>query len=179
MVGAEQKDLKLLENIKKYVLENYIEENDDYQVSDASLFGVDLKEKSSVKFSVFDDFEGLLNLKNRNDETWQQAVFYLIDKKEYSDPEVYKRASISKQTFSKIRCDINYQPNKDTAIQMCIGLKLNIDETVDLMCKAGYTLSSSIKRDLVVKYFIEQKIYKMDDLNIVLDDMDLKLFPIN
>ena len=62
---------------------------------------------------------------------------------------------------------------------MCIGLKLNLDETLDLMEKAGYTLSESIKRDLVVKYFIEEKIYKMDDLNIVLDDMNLKLFPIN
>ena len=121
----------------------------------------------------------LVDLKDKLDETWQQALFNYIDIKEYRDPEVYKRASISKQTFSKIRSDINYQPNKDTAIQICIGLKLNIDESTDLLKKAGFALSKSIKRDLVVRYFIENEIYLMDDLNLVLNEMHLKIFPIN
>ena len=171
-----QIDAKLLEKVKKYIVDNYVEEIEE-ECSDASIFGV--FEESEIKFSTLEIPRSLKNINDDIDYTWQQSVFRLIDKKEYTDPEVYKRASISKQTFSKIRCDVNYQPNKDTAIQMCIGLKLNLDETYDLMEKAGYTLSASIKRDLVVRYFIEEKIYKMDDLNIVLDGMHLKLFPIN
>ena len=62
---------------------------------------------------------------------------------------------------------------------MCIGLKLNIDDTLDLLAKAGYTLSNSIKRDLVVRYFIENEIYNVDEMNLVLDEFKLKLFPIN
>lgn len=170
-------DTKLLERVKQYVVDNYVEgfEEEDCLYSPSTNCISDLE----INYSTFEKPAGLKHINDRMDDTWQESVFYLIDKKNYSDPEVYKRASISKQTFSKIRCDVFYQPNKDTAIQMCIGLKLNLDETLDLMEKAGYTLSESIKRDLVVKYFIEEKIYKMDDLNIVLDDMNLKLFPIN
>ena len=75
--------------------------------------------------------------------------------------------------------DINYKPNKDISIQLCIGLKLNIDDSLDLLKKAGYSLSNSIKRDLVVKYFIENRIYNIDELNLVLEELELKLFPIN
>lgn len=176
MNKATQINTKLLEKVKKYLLDNYIEDTVE-ECSDASIFGV--FEEKEIKYSIFETPKGLKNINNNIDLTWQQSVFNLIDRKDYTDPEVYKRASISKQTFSKIRCDVNYQPNKDTAIQMCIGLKLNLDETYDLMEKAGYTLSASIKRDLVVKYFIDEKIYKMDDLNMVLNEMNLKLFPIN
>ena len=176
MKRASQRVTSLLEKINIYIVDNYVEGSEG-ECSDASIFGV--FEENEIKFSTVDIPRSLKNINDDIDYTWQQSVFRLIDKKEYTDPEVYKRASISKQTFSKIRCDVNYQPNKDTAIQMCIGLKLNLDETYDLMEKAGYTLSASIKRDLVVRYFIEEKIYKMDDLNIVLDDMHLKLFPIN
>ena len=72
---------------------------------------------------------------------------------------------ITKQTFSKIRNETNYHPDKETAVKMCFGLKLNIDETVDLLAKAGYTLSMSIKQDLIIRYFIEHKAYDVIDLN--------------
>ncbi len=103
--------------------------------------------------------------------TWQQSVFSIIDKKyesnptEWKDSKVYKRAMITKQTFSKIRNETNYHPDKETAVKMCFGLKLNIDETVDLLAKAGYTLSMSIKQDLIIRYFIEHKAYDVIDLN--------------
>ena len=139
-------------------------------------------EERSLSSSKSSSINKSLNIKNKLfnvEETWQQALFKWIDDKELKDPDVYKRANISKQTFSKIRGDINYQPNKDTSIQLCIGLKLNIDDSLDLLKKAGYSLSNSIKRDLVVKYFIENRIYNIDELNLVLEELELKLFPIN
>lgn len=139
-------------------------------------------EERSLSSSKSSSINKSLNIKNKLfnvEETWQQALFKWIDDKELKDPDVYKRANISKQTFSKIRGDINYQPNKDTSIQLCIGLKLNIDDSLDLLRKAGYSLSNSIKRDLVVKYFIENRIYNIDELNLVLEELELKLFPIN
>ena len=168
----------LLQKVKSYINDNYVEE--EYVESEdsiAALFGVDKSLKED--FSVFKTPKSLKGLNDDLDKTWQQTVFKIIDTKEYSDPEVYKRASISKQTFSKIRSSENYQPNKDTAIQMCFGLKLNLDESIDLMAKAGYILSSSIKRDLVVRYFIQERIYSIDDMNGILEELDMKLFPIN
>lgn len=113
------------------------------------------------------------------DETWQETVLRLIDEKELKDSYVYKKASISKQTFSKIRSNVNYQPNKDTAIQICFGLELNLDNSLDLISKAGFTLSKSIKRDVVIKYFLEHKIYDIDVINEYFHKMNYKLFPIN
>ena len=178
MNNTTQIDAKLLEKVKQYVADNYIDGVDD-EDSMCDPFLCENISDLEINYTTFEAPSRLKNIDTRMDDTWQESVFNLIDKKEYSDPEVYKRASISKQTFSKIRCDVYYQPNKDTAIQMCIGLKLNLDETLDLMEKAGYTLSRSIKRDIVVKYFIKEKIYKMDELNIALYNMNLKLFPIN
>lgn len=164
----------LLSQVKKYVKDNYVEikrecckakkiENIDYTFEDKLCLSLSSIDEISIKA----------------EESWQQSLFRWIDEKGYKDSEVYKRSNISKQTFSKIRSNDEYQPNKDTAIQLCFGLKLGIDDTLDLIGKAGFYLSDSIKRDLVVRYFIEKGIYEMDTLNIILDEMKLKLFPIN
>lgn len=110
--------------------------------------------------------------------SWQTIVLKYIDAKGYTDPEVYKRANISKQAFSKIRSDASYHPNKETAIQMCFGLKLNLEESLDLLDRAGYTLSSTSKRDLIIMSFIMNEKYDISELNDVLYSINLKLFPI-
>lgn len=113
-----------------------------------------------------------MNISTKMTGTWQSCVFQIIDAKGYYEPDVYKRALISKQTFSKIRSDINYQPKRTTAIQMCFGLKLSIDESVDLMAKAGFAFSYANPSDIVCRYFIENKNYDIDDLNMGLAEID-------
>ena len=108
------------------------------------------------------------------DSTWQQTLFNIIDERGLDEVIIYKKASITKQTFSKIRSDINYHPDKDTAIRLCISLRLNIDDTIDFLAKAGYTLSKAIKRDLVIKYFIEREEYDMDEIDEILYELKLK-----
>lgn len=164
-------EAKLLE-IKKYVEENYIEGFDDS-------FGKKCRISSNVTapYSLADDVESLQRKIKRNvSDTWQRALFNIIDSRFLNEVECYKRAYITKQTFSKIRSDENYHPDKDTAIRMCIGLKLNLDDTLDLLSKAGYTLSPSIERDLVVRYFIESKEYSVIDIDIALEDLGMKQF---
>lgn len=168
-------DKKIIKKIKEYIKINYEKPKKKRTME----YGAKLKTSVQYDSCLFLNEEISSNISLEIKSTWQEMVFNTIDKKEYKDPDVYKRANLSKQTFSKIRCDVNYQPNKDTAIQMCIGLKLSMDESLDLLAKAGYTLSNGIKRDLVVRYFIENQIYNVDEMNIVLDEFKLKLFPIN
>lgn len=155
-------DKKLLQ-IKKYIDENFAHRN---HKNEMPVYGCDFEEFEELKKRIL----------ARKSKTWQEALFALIDKKGYKDSDVYKRCGVTKQTFSKIRSDENYHPDKYTAIRLCIGLKLNIDETLNLLNMAGYTLSPSIKRELVVEYFIENKVYNMMDLNIVLDKLKLRIF---
>ncbi|CCY07574.1 macro domain protein [Coprobacillus sp. CAG:698] len=61
---------------------------------------------------------------------------------------------------------------------MCFGLKLNLEESLDLLDRAGYTLSSTSKRDLIIMSFIMNEKYDISELNDVLYSINLKLFPI-
>ena len=101
---------------------------------------------------------------------------YLYAQKNLTNAEVYKRALISKQLFSKIKLNPNYHPDKKTAMRLCIGAKLNLDETKDLLARAGYALSPCDKRDIIFSYFIEHGVYDMVEIDIALEEHDLPCF---
>lgn len=95
-------------------------------------------------------------------------LFELIDQRGMNDPDVYRTANITRQTFSKLRSKRNYVPRKKTAIALVIALKLNIEEAEDLLERAGMILSKSITFDLIIRYFIEKKNYDIYAINIAL-----------
>lgn len=109
-------------------------------------------------------------------DTFQQYLLYLIESKGLSNAEVYKRAIVTKQVFSKIKLNPDYHPDKATAMRLCVGAKLNLDETTDLLARAGYALSPCNRRDIIFSYFIEKNIYDMIEIDIVLEEYGLPCF---
>ena len=106
-------------------------------------------------------------------DTFPQYLLYLIEQKGMENAEVYKRAIVDRKVFSKIKNNPDYHPQKLTALCLCIGAKLNMDESRDLLARAGYALSPCDKTDIIFSYFIEHEIYDMIELEIQLEEHGL------
>lgn len=102
-------------------------------------------------------------------DTFSEYLMYLIGQNGLTNTEVYKRAMLSKKVFSKIKNDPMYHPNRNTALRLCVGAKLNMDQTKELLARAGYALSPCDKTDIVFSYFIENKKYDIIELDIQLE----------
>lgn len=106
-------------------------------------------------------------------DTYSEYLMYLIRERNMENGKVWKRAIVDKKIFSKIKNNRNYHPNKLTALCLCVGAKLNLDEAKDLLARAGYALSPCDKTDIIFAYFIENEIYDMIELDIQLEEHGL------
>lgn len=103
-------------------------------------------------------------------ESFRECLFRLINERHLKDSEVYKKANVSKKVFSKIRVNEDYTPKKVTIFALAVSLKLDMDETKDLLSKAGYAFRPSKLQDLIVASFIRSGDYDINDVNLYLFD---------
>lgn len=139
--------------------------------------------KKSCKEASF-DYEDFIEKKDsaleermrHMSDTFQEYLMYLISSRNLTNAEVYKRAIVTKQLFSKIKLNPDYHPDKATAMRLCVGAKLNLDETKDLLARAGYALSPCDKRDIIFSFFIENEVFDMIEIDIALEEHGLPCF---
>ena len=100
-----------------------------------------------------------------------EFLFLLMEIHGYKDKDsiLYKKAGISRQLWSSIISGKS-MPGINTVLKIVFALELNNRECKYLLKKAGFTLASSSKFSLIIRYCIENKIYDLLIVNQYLEE---------
>ena len=113
-------------------------------------------------------------LASNKGKTFRTVLLEYIDKSGHSDPDIYKRAGCSRQLFYKIKNVKSYHASKDLVMAFCLALELNAEDAIVLLKSAGYALSNGDNRDIVFAFCIDNKVYDLMTVNVLLDEEGLE-----
>lgn len=120
-------------------------------------------------------FSEIQEFLKKNDAGFRDTLLKYIDRTGKKDSVIYKKANIDRRLYSKILNVQGYNPSKPTAIAFAIALELNLEETKDLIGRAGYALSAASTFDRIVEFFILEGNYDIYEINEALFHFDQSL----
>lgn len=157
------------DKLKKFINDNLEVEKQRYSFKVFGSAKAMCMEDSSYSIDSFID-------NNKNENKFQTLLFKYIDERNLKDSDVYNKVHIDRRLFSKIRNDIDYHPSKETVILLGLALNLNLDEMLNLLNSASYSLPKNNYYDLIIRFCFIEGIYNLREVNDLLDIYNCKLF---
>lgn len=155
----------LYQAINEYIDDHYVEEHTDLRLENVRALRAMAPDCMPV--GAIDPAE-LEKAVGKLDESFAQMLLRLIDARGMTASECYHRANIDRRLFSKIINKEDSRPKKMNVLALAVALRLSLEETQEFLMKAGYTLSHSVKSDVIVEFFITHGIYDVDEINVAL-----------
>lgn len=98
-----------------------------------------------------------------------EYLYSLMDKYGFENAsDLYNKANISRQLWSSIISEKS-NPSLNVCLKLALAMEVTNHECKYLLKKAGYTLSSSNKFALIIRYAIENKIFDVYKVNELLE----------
>ena len=162
------------EELKKYLKANLIIENKHFLGAKCKMAALPKMCEDTCYEMSTSNINDYLNQKEQYND-FQTTLFKFIDKKGLKDSDVYNKVNIDRRLFSKIRSDSNYHPSKETVILLGVSLELNEKEFEELLESASYSLPKNNYFDLIIRFCIINRIFRLTDINELLDEYQCKL----
>jgi O-acetyl-ADP-ribose deacetylase (regulator of RNase III) len=167
--------------IMAYIDQNYVEEKGEIEYA-SDVYGNyprDVRIRRNEIVHLYDSMikvpDDIGEYLDKSDTTFRDRILAIMDERGLKSTDVYKKQHlITKKVYSDFKNDKYYHPNKYTAVAFCLALELDLDQTLEIMNSAGWTLSPSRKEDLIVRWHIARGDYSIRNINASLTSFGYK-----
>ncbi len=110
------------------------------------------------------------------DESFSHMLNRLMEENGTRTSDILDNLGISGAALSKLRNGRN-NPSKLTVFALAIFFRLSIDDTMDMLMKAGYAINRSSIQDIIISGLIREGIYDRYRIDDLLYSLDLQPLP--
>lgn len=147
----------------RITLDRYLQDHLQHQVFDMDINTDYLNRSITASYEDFDFTEVVTSQNN-----FSELLDRFVDESNMARQDLYKKALVNGQRFDQSLLKVSYKPTKSKVLALGLGLELSKVSLEALLASAGYELSESDKRDLVIEFFIERSMYDLVEINTYL-----------
>ena len=124
---------------------------------------------NDTNLKIYEENEEYIILnKNNTEKTFNELLFEYINEFKICEVDLYKKATIDRRLFSKIRSDRNYHPSFGTITLLALAMNLSTDKFITLLNSASYSLPQNSYINIALKYCFDEGIYDIIKVNNIL-----------